>query len=130
MTKWLLTPASIGTAWQVVRFCGPNGSESRGIVDLTAIRKGHRMPSEPLKRGDLFEIVLIQVKGGDAAWTDADDVVRLRLVAKKHRARSVVLAERKKGSPLRLHRLKSPGRSSNRIGDWREEIANPKEFFR
>jgi hypothetical protein len=71
MTKWLLTRASVGTAWQVVRFCGPNGSESRGIVDLTAVRKGHRLPCEPLKRGDLFEIVLIQVKGGDAAWTDA-----------------------------------------------------------
>ena len=112
MTKWVMTRVSRGTTWQVVAFYGPNGSESRGIVDLVAIRKDHRTPKIPLKRGDLFEIILIQVKGGTAAWPDEVDVERLRLVAKQYRARSVLLAEWKKGSQPRFHRLREPRRLS------------------
>jgi hypothetical protein len=50
--------------WQLVGFPGPGGRESAGIVDLLAIRKNHTKPKSPFKRGDLFEIILIQIKGG------------------------------------------------------------------
>jgi hypothetical protein len=36
------------------------------VVDLIAIRKDTSHPSNKiLKRGDLFDVVLIQIKGGD-----------------------------------------------------------------
>lgn len=44
---------------------GANKGAWRGVVDLIAIRKKTERPSdELLKRGDLFDIVLIQVKDG------------------------------------------------------------------
>src|SRR3990170_160580 len=52
--------------WQLVGFPGPAGRESTGIVDLLAIRKNHQKPKPPFKRGDLFEIILIQIEGGGA----------------------------------------------------------------
>lgn len=53
--------------WNLITFLGPGGSESSGIVDLMAIRKNHKTPqNSKLKRGDLFDIILIQVKGGGA----------------------------------------------------------------
>jgi hypothetical protein len=48
--------------WHFVSFVGPKGGESRGVVDLIAIRKDHRV-KEGFDRGDRLEIVLIQVKG-------------------------------------------------------------------
>jgi hypothetical protein len=53
-----------GAKWQLVGFAGPNGGESVGIVDLLAIRKDHRPKSSRHNRGDCFDIVLIQFKGG------------------------------------------------------------------
>jgi len=50
MTKWLVTKMSVGTKWQLVDFTGPRGSESRGIVDILAIRKDHSTPPDGLKR--------------------------------------------------------------------------------
>lgn len=62
MTKWLVTyTQKKGAKWNLVEFGGPNG-ESRGIVDIMAIRKNHKLPHPGLKRGDLFEIVLIQTE--------------------------------------------------------------------
>lgn len=50
--------------WQFVDFLGPKGAESAGVVDLIAIRKDGRAPTVPgLKRLDLFDMILIQVKG-------------------------------------------------------------------
>ncbi len=75
MTKWSIAfdtggkrvgekPVKAGRRWQLVAFNGPHGRESRGIVDFIAIRKDHREHGQaPFKRGDLFEIVLVQVKG-------------------------------------------------------------------
>ena len=54
--------------WQLVGFPGPAGRESAGIVDLIAIRKDHATVNGDFKRGDLFEIILIQIKGGGARW--------------------------------------------------------------
>ena len=107
MTKWLVTKANAGTKWQLVAFVGPNGKESRGIVDVLAVRKNHSTTGDCLKRGDLFEMVLIQIKGGKAAWPTIGDIQRLRAVAKHHRAKCVVLAEWKKGQQPTLYRLKN-----------------------
>src|SRR3990167_5440988 len=61
MTKWLISRGhKNGANWHVVNFVGTNNSESRGIVDLLAIRKDHRTNDRKIKRGDLFEVVLFQ----------------------------------------------------------------------
>jgi hypothetical protein len=60
--------------WQLVSFPGPAGRESAGIVDLMAIRKNHATPNGAFKRGDLFEIILIQIKGGGARRPKMDDI--------------------------------------------------------
>ena len=106
MTKWLVTYSrQTGAKWNIVDFGGKTKSEARGIVDLMAIRKDHRKDVPGLKRGDLFEVVLIQTKGGTAPRPTAEDVVRLSRVAKHHRAKAVVLAEWKKADKLALFRL-------------------------
>jgi hypothetical protein len=56
--------------WHLVDFCGREGRESRGVVDLIAVRKDHSERSAQkfgIKRGDGLQIVLIQLKGGSAA---------------------------------------------------------------
>jgi hypothetical protein len=107
MTKWLITRnRKSGAKWHVVNFLGPNNSESRGVVDLLAIRKDHRSHDDKVKRGDLFEIVLIQVKGGGALFPTKEDVVRLKAVAKYHHAKAIVLSEWKPRKSLQLYLLK------------------------
>jgi len=106
MTKWLITyTRRKGARWNIVEFGGKNGSESRGIVDLLAIRKDHRIPFAGLKRGDLFDIVLIQTKGGSARRPTKQDKARLLKVAKHYKARAVLLAEWKKGGKPNFFRL-------------------------
>lgn len=81
----------IAHRWKFVSFRGANKGEWRGVVDLIAIRKDSRQPSgEVLKRGDLFDIVLIQVKGGSARGPTLSDCRRLLEVKRIYRARSVV----------------------------------------
>jgi len=89
-----------------VDFVGPNGCESRGIVDLLAVRKNHAMQNDALKRGDILDIVLIQVKGGNAGFPTQEDIERLKKVAKYHRAKAVVLSEWKRGKCPQLYLLK------------------------
>lgn len=106
MTQVLLSRAGGLPKWRVINFVGPGGAESRGIVDLLAIRKDHRQPAEPgLKRGDLFDIVLIQVKGGSAPMPTAEDRERLRQVAQIYRAKHVLLSEWKRGAQARFAEL-------------------------
>src|SRR5215469_12934713 len=81
--------------WHFVSFTGARGRESRGVVDLIAIRKDHKA-YKGLKRGDRFQIILIQVKGGYAANPTVDDADCLRAVARYHRAQCVLLASKKK----------------------------------
>jgi hypothetical protein len=108
MTKWSIRHRTggkrVGAAstravkrWQFVTFAGPNGAESCGIVDLIAIRRDHGTNKSPFKPGDLFEIVLIQIKGGVARDPSPADVERLRAVMAHYRARAVVLASWLKG---------------------------------
>jgi hypothetical protein len=91
--------------WQLVGFPGPVGRESAGIVDLIAIRKDHATLNGDFKRGDAFEIILIQIKGGGARWPSANDVRRLRAVARRYRAKHVMLAEWVKGSHHKFYKL-------------------------
>jgi len=121
MTKWLITKMAARPKWQLVSFLGPAGSESRGIVDLMAIRKDHSTHGAVLNRGDLFELILIQVKGGNAAWPSSNDVRRLRQVAKHHRADGIVLAAWTQGRQPALYRLPSKG------NNW--AAVTPEELF-
>ncbi len=106
MTKWLIAYSRhTGARWNLVEFGGKTRAEARGIVDLIAVRKDHRRDGPGLKRGDLFEIVLIQTKGGSAPRPKRDDVARLKKVAKHHRAATIVLAEWKRGERLELFKL-------------------------
>lgn len=50
-----------------------------------------------LKSGDLFEIVLVQMKGGSASSPSAYDILRLRAVKQRYRAVAIVLFAWKKG---------------------------------
>lgn len=107
MTKWYITYRHLnGAKWQVVDFCGPQKAEARGIVDLMAIRKDHRQSKNGLNRGDLFEIILIQTKGGSAPRPTMEDILRLSKVAKYYRAKAAVLAEWQKGKILDFFKLK------------------------
>jgi hypothetical protein len=106
MTKWLITHSkSSGAKWRLIEFGGITGSESYGIVDILAIRKDHRPKNKKVKRGDLFEIVLIQTKGGRSKFPSGSDIERMIAVAKHHNARDIVLAEWKLKTRLQLHRL-------------------------
>jgi hypothetical protein len=106
MTKWLVTfSRRTGARWNLVDFGGKTGAEARGIVDLIAIRKDHRRDFPGLERGDLFEVVLIQTKGGSAPRPTPADIVRLKRVARHHRASAVILAEWLRGRHLKLSKL-------------------------
>lgn len=81
--------------WQWVDFPGPKGRESAGIVDILAIRKKWDVPVteefKNLKHLDIFDIMLIQVKGGSAPMPTADDIVRMEVVADHYHACNVLL---------------------------------------
>jgi hypothetical protein len=103
--------------WHLLSFTGPDGRESRGVVDLIAIRKDHGEPIRGTKRGDALQIILIQVKGGNAAKPTAEDATRLRIIARRHHACGVLLAAWKKGSAARFYSLHM---NSRYVGEWSE----------
>ena len=132
--RWAVTMAKVRirralarTRWQLVTFCGAAGGESVGVVDLIAIRKDHGKPLPGTKRGDNFQIILIQVKGGSAAMPTAEDGNRLRAVARHHRARQVLLAEWAKGKAARFFRLRQRYAEGSR--DW-IEVEDLNSIFR
>lgn len=89
--------------WRFVSFRGENRGEWRGIVDILAIRKDTSLPANVnLKRGDLFDIILIQMKGGSAGPPSMVEKRRLRAVADHYHAREVVLFEWKKGKSTKF----------------------------
>jgi hypothetical protein len=104
--------------WHLLSFCGPEGGESRGVVDLIAIRKDHSTPANGTKRGDAFQLILIQVKGGYAARPTVEDATRLRAVARRHCACGVLLATWKKGKAARFYALNSKRHDTS--ADWTE----------
>jgi len=127
-SKWAVTMAKVGIRravaqapfprWEFVEFRGPHGGESRGVVDLIAIRKDHGQPPVGTKRGDALQIILIQVKGGDAAKPTAEDGKRLRVVARRHGACKAILATWKKGKAARFFSLRP--KVSTGMRDWIE----------
>src|ERR1700741_4863557 len=81
----------VAERWEFISFRGKGKGEWRGVVDVVAIRKDTSQPRNPtLKRGDLFEVILVQVKGGTARPPTQEDCVRLREVARRYAARDVV----------------------------------------
>ena len=127
MTKVRIRRVLARTRWQLVTFCGAAGGESVGVVDLLAVRKDHGAPRSKMKRGDALQLILIQVKGGQAAMPTDADGRRLRAVAKKHQARNVLLASWKKGIQVRFFSLREKARSKQ--GDW-NEVRDVEELFR
>jgi hypothetical protein len=54
----------VAKRWRFVSFRGPKKREFCGIVDVVAIRKDtSKSDHEVLRMGDLFEIILVQMKG-------------------------------------------------------------------
>jgi hypothetical protein len=133
MTRWAIRYASTGKRagtravkrWQFVAFPGPQGRESRGIVDLIAIRRDHCATAAPLRPGDLFEIVLVQIKGGSAAWPSVSDLERLVAVRRRYRAKAVVLASWQRGAEPRFYVLR---RVAPRRGEAGREVAAVEVF--
>jgi hypothetical protein len=105
--------------WHLLTFCGPDGGEARGIIDIIAIRKDHGSPRTGIKRGDVLQLILIQVKGGYAAKPSLEDAKRLRSVARYHHARGVLLATWKKGKAARFFSFDPRAISGT---NWREVV--------
>lgn len=112
--------------WQLVGFPGLAGRESAGIVDLIAIRKDPATANGVFKRGDLFEIILIQIKGGGARWPNAGDIRRLRAVAEGTMQRIFSLPSGFKGSRPKFARLAKTAADPNTA--W--EVVDPGKIFR
>jgi hypothetical protein len=92
--------------WKFVSFRGAAGGEWRGVVDMLAIRKATAAPNRSdLKAGDLFEIVLIQMKGGSARKPGMEERRRLDLVAQEYSAKAVILFEWDRGKVTRFSKL-------------------------
>jgi hypothetical protein len=93
-----------------VFFRGATGGEWRGIVDVLAIRKDTSHSShELLKSGDLFDIVLVQMKGGSARMPSAIEIRRLMAVAKRYRAKEIVLFAWKRAESCDFYKLTRKG---------------------
>lgn len=111
MAKWHITASGGAPAkrlqvqWKLVSFRGPKGGESRGIVDIVAIRKNHKVDDGRIRRGDLFEIVLIQVKGGGAGKPTDADAARLRAVKRRHGAKAVLYVHWRRGAATTWYKL-------------------------
>ncbi len=102
----------VARRWRFVSFRGAKGGEWRGVVDVLAVRK-RATPSANgrSEAGDLFEFVLVQLKGGQAPPPSSDDIRRLKAVAKHYRAKAVVLYSWNRGKVSSYQRL-------NRRGEW------------
>jgi hypothetical protein len=96
----------VAKRWRFVSFRGAAGGEWRGIVDVLAIRKDTRPSDHVLRKsGDLFEIVLVQMKGGSARGPSVSDIDRLRAVAKHYRTKAIVLFSWKRGRRAKFQKL-------------------------
>lgn len=98
----------VAKRWRFVSFRGAGGGEWRGVVDVLAIRKNTvRSTQAVLKSGDLFDIILIQMKGGSAKSPTPADLVRLRAVARRYKASAIVLFEWKRGEGCTFKTLRA-----------------------
>ncbi len=98
----------VATRWKFLSFRGAGKGEWRGVVDVLAIRKNTSPPTAAeLKRGDLFEIILVQIKGGSAKAPTDEDCVRLQAVAQHYGAIAIVLFSWVKGKQAQFFVLQS-----------------------
>ncbi len=111
----------VAIRWRFVSFRGLGRGESRGIVDLVAIRKNTSRPrDDALKRGDIFDIILVQVKGGSAPDPTVDERRRLEVVGKRYRAKAIVLFKWRRGVSSQFYVL-------DRQRHWK--LASPASVF-
>jgi hypothetical protein len=107
-TMFRALSARVAKRWQFLSFRGAGKGEWRGVVDVLAIRKNTSAPTAmELKRGDLFEIILVQIKGGTAKPPTDQDCARLQAVAKHYNATGVVLFSWVKGKQAEFSVLQS-----------------------
>ena len=110
----------VAKRWRLVSFRGTGGGEWRGIVDLLAIRKDTSRPDHDLlKRGDLFEIMLVQMKGGSARNPSDEEIKRLQAVKRHYGAKEIVLFNWRREEDCKFSRLSG--------GKWTKSSA--KEIF-
>jgi len=131
VTKWRINQLTSTTKWKLVEFTGEKGHEAVGIVDLLAIRKNHvkAVKKEGLKPGDLFDMVLIQVKGGGALWPSQKDIKRMQILARYYTADNVVLSNLKDGQ-LFFYRLKDlEGKKQFNSKEAWTKVTSPSEIF-
>jgi hypothetical protein len=96
----------VAKRWRFVSFRGAGGGEWKGIVDVLGIRKNSsRSDHHTLKSGDLFDIVLVQMKGGSAKCPSDADIGQLRAVARRYRVKDVILFTWKKGKGCTFQKL-------------------------
>jgi hypothetical protein len=132
-SRWAVTMAQVAIRraiagnpyprWHFVKFDGKDGGESRGVVDLIAVRKDHSAPASGLKRGDALQIILIQVKGGGAAKPTPEDATRLRVVKRHHGACGILLATWQKGRAAQFYSLRDRPSEWHKVDDLRRIFA-------
>ena len=127
MTKVRIRQVLSRTRWQLVTFCGKASGESVGVVDLLAVRKDHGRPILGTKRGDLLQIILIQVKGGSAAMPTIEDCKRLKAVGKRVHAKQILLATWTRGHAVRFFVYQQRAAKNGRY--W-TEVSNLSAIFR
>jgi hypothetical protein len=111
----------VAKRWRFVSFRGVAGREWRGVVDVITIRKDTSHSNhELLKSGDLFDIILIQMKGGCARRPSASEIQRLMAVKKRYRTKGIVLFAWKRGEGCAFYKL-------TRWGSWTQSSA--REIF-
>jgi hypothetical protein len=98
--------ARVAKRWRFVSFRGIGGREWRGVVDVLAIRKDTSHSDHDLLRsGDLFDIILIQMKGGSARRPSAIEIQRLIAVARRYHAKGIVLFVWKRAKGCDFYKL-------------------------
>lgn len=116
-TMFRALTSRVGRRWRFVSFRGAGGGEWRGVVDILAVRKSAAANAGArLKAGDLFDFVLVQLKGGGALDPTRSDVLRLQRVARHYGALRVVLYAWKRGSHSEYYVLDPKGQ-------WRDSSA-------
>jgi hypothetical protein len=92
--------------WRFASFRGAGGGEWCGVVDVLAVRKDTSKPDDQiLKSGDLFEMILVQMKGGSAEKPKKTDIRRLQAVKRRYGAKDIVLFCWKKGEMCSFEKL-------------------------
>ena len=110
----------VAKRWRFVSFRGIGGGEWRGIVDVLAIRKDTAHSTHDiLKSGDLFELILVQMKGGSARKPNAAEIRRLQAVKGRYGAKDIVLFSWIKGKSCEFFKLSR--------GEWK--ASSPRDIF-